>query len=283
MTCVNPQTIWPHRSIEWCDAGNEEKAITVPCGKCVSCLVNKRSDWSFRLQQEHKASRSAHFVTLTYDAKHLRTDGSLCKRDLQLYLKRLRKKDETTRIRYYAVGEYGTKTGRPHYHILLFNSSENFIRSAWYDSKGERIGLVHIGRVTPASIAYCTKYVIQRHEYPQGLEKPFATMSRSYGIGGMYLQDNMMEWHRDNDANYVATPDGGKGRLPRFYREKIWHKPTDRERISTAAMSLVLSNQQKEDDHYKKRYGDKWESYKLEARDHVLARVKQKIAFTQTF
>lgn len=184
MRCIAPKLIWPHRSVEW-QSANEEYAVSVPCGKCLACLSNKRMEWIFRLEQEHKYSSSAWFVTLTYDEKHLRSDRSLCKRDLQLYFKRLRKYDGHKNIRYYAVGEYGEVTGRPHYHILLFNAVESFIRSAWYDAKQRPIGIVHLGNVSAASIAYCTKYVIQRPEVmADGRERPFALMSRKYGIGG---------------------------------------------------------------------------------------------------
>lgn len=283
MVCMNQKLIWPHRSIDWLDAGNEEKPILVPCGKCIPCLVNKRTDWGFRLQEEHKVSKSAHFVTLTYDAKHLRSNKSLCKRDLQLYLKRLRKKDASAKIRYYAVGEYGSISARPHYHILLFNSCVENIRSAWNDAKGDAIGIVHVGNVSPASVAYVTKYIIQKDQYPEGMEKPFATMSRAYGIGGHYLSDAMVAWHREDDRNYVVRPGNLKGRLPRFYREKIWYKEKDRERVSASAMALSLSNQKKEIDYYKKVHGERWQAQLDLARGLVVDRVKQKIKFTQTF
>lgn len=241
-------------------------------------------DWCLRLEEEHRVSKSAYFVTLTYDRKHLRTDNSLCKRDLQLYLKRLRKKDETTRIRYYAVGEYGTRTGRPHYHIILFNaSSEDDIRNSWLDSTGQSIGFVHIGKVTSASIAYCTKYVIQKASSPNGLEKPFSTMSRSHGIGGNYLSDLMVAWHREDDRNYVMRPGGEKRRLPRFYRDKIFWKPEVKTRISNAALILTMSNQAKENDYYQRAHGEDWETVKAQAQGAVISRVKQKIQFTQTF
>lgn len=285
MECREPKLIWPHRSIEWIDnPANEEKAMLVPCGKCIACLMNKRLDWSLRLGHEHRVSKSAHFVTLTYDQKHIRTDQSLCKRDMQLYLKRLRKKDELSRIRYYAVGEYGSRTGRPHYHMLLFNSIEEHIRSAWVDSKGNSIGLVHVGKVTSASIAYCTKYIVQpMGEILDGRERPFATMSRAYGIGGHYLSDEMVKWHRENDANYTPLPDNGKGRLPRFYKDKIWFRESDKRRIHSNALTLVLGNQIKERAYYEKTYPGRGEQYRLEALDAVLQRVASRIKHSQTF
>lgn len=277
MKCTDQRWI----SVDTGDSEDSARLVQVPCGKCLSCLTNKRSDWSFRLEQEHKASKSAYFVTLTYDEKHKPSDGSLCKRHLQLYIKRLRKKDENSRLRYYAVGEYGTETNRPHYHILLFNSTEEHIRKAWIDSNGKPVGIVHIGKVTPASVAYCLKYVIQKGDFPDGLLKPFATMSRAYGIGGKYLTDAMVDWHRGGDYNFVLRPGNVKGRLPRFYREKIWYKPKDRLRISSAAIKLVQEQEEKEKQYWKNEFGNRWETAMLESRNAMLSRIKQKIAYTQ--
>lgn len=62
--------------------------------------------------------------------------------DLQRFLKRLRKylsklfNDE--KIRYYAIGEYGTSSYRPHWHILLFTDSSQiaeFLQNSFYENK----------------------------------------------------------------------------------------------------------------------------------------------------
>lgn len=280
MTCINPQYIFPHRTIDWTDQ-NEEFAVSVPCGKCMACLMNKRADWSFRLEQEYKHSRSALFVTLTYDMKHVPSNGSLDKRHLQLYLKRLRKMDGQNKIRYYAVGEYGGKSCRPHYHLLLFNCSESHARSAWRDIKGDQVGIVHVGNVTAASVAYVTKYLVQPDLALYGLQKPFAVMSRAYGIGGRYLSDEMVAWHKVDDRNYCVR-DGQKIRLPRFYRSKIWYHPQDRERVSSKAMMLTLKNQKTELEYYEKNYGSRAMEVMTASRNAVLARVKKKVAYTQT-
>lgn len=295
MTCINLKTIFV-----------DAQRFEVPCGKCIPCLGNKRSDWSFRLEQEFKYSKGALFVTLTYDEKHRPSNGSLCKRHLQLFMKRLRKADGTNKIRYYAVGEYGGKSGRPHYHILLFNvTDESIVRKSWFDKKGRPVGIVHIGRVTPASVAYVTKYIVQPQEEVDGLEKPFSLMSRAYGIGARYLSDEMVQWHQSNGYNYVVRPGNEKSRLPRFYRDKIWpnvslrskkkvtratmnswkvvkyRRDLVRKAVSSAAMELVLENQRREDNVYKKMFGERWERAKLDARNAFLSRVKTKVAYTQ--
>lgn len=66
------------------------------------------------------------FLTLTYDDASLPCSSvsglsSLVPEHLQMFLKRLRKCVEPRRIRFYAVGEYGDESFRPHYHAALFN------------------------------------------------------------------------------------------------------------------------------------------------------------------
>ena len=59
---------------------------------------------------------------------------SLVKRDLQLFVKKLRKsqdKDGLAKVKYYAVGEYGENYGRPHYHAALFGEDFSDDRYVW--------------------------------------------------------------------------------------------------------------------------------------------------------
>lgn len=53
----------------------------------------------------------------------------LCKYDIQLFLKRLRKHYEKygIKIRYHVVGEYGPKHFRPHYHLLLWFENAHYL------------------------------------------------------------------------------------------------------------------------------------------------------------
>lgn len=278
MRCPTPQTVYPH--------GNN-KAEVVPCGKCLACLKTKRDDWSFRLMQEYKVSDSAAFITLTYHSKYV-PDYGVSKRHFQLFMKRLRKGYEQ-RIRYYAVGEYGTKTKRPHYHAIIFNVelSIKSIEKYW------PFGIVHVGKVTEASIRYCTKYVIQRQDHMQsavkGYAKPFCLMSRAYGLGAKYLTDGMMRFHRNAKTHWESHPldarnytfiHGEKGKLPRYYKEKIWPDKDVRRSISKkSALDARLADL--ENDAYLRKRGYDPEKIKAEMRNAVLSRMKEKVAFSQ--
>lgn len=200
-----------------------DKNTPVPCGKCVECKKRRVSSWVYRLEQEDKISSCSLFITLTYNTiKVPITDRgfmTLKKKDLQDFMKRLRKRT-SNKLKYYAVGEYGTKTDRPHYHMILFNlENPDVIAEEW------RNGDVHIGKVSGASIAYTTKYIDKEKRIPkfEGDDrlKEFSLMSK--GLGKNYLSEEKIKWHKEDiNRNYVVREDGVKVALPRYYREKIY-------------------------------------------------------------
>lgn len=212
--------------------------VTVPCGKCPHCRSNRASAWSFRLIQEDKRSLSSHFVTLTYATEHvpiLRSGYmSLNKIDLQKFFKRLRKLS-IQRLRYYAVGEYGGKTWRPHYHIILFNARPADIIRAW-SLDGHALGAVHFGNVSEASVGYTLKYITKKPRIPVHInddrEREFSLMSK--GIGENYLTESMIAYHKGigcNDMQMAINQrmnctllDGKKIAMPRYYKNKLYTK-----------------------------------------------------------
>lgn len=202
----------------------------VPCGKCGACLYNRTEDWTLRIIAESKSAINSWFITLTYSDDNLpRTEEgliSLRKKDFQDFMKVLRikvdrmpgkkyqeqmleqkpdKRDWRSRIRYYAVGEYGSKTFRPHYHIIAFNIPKSIIESL--DQVWKK-GLIHIGSVTPNSIAYTVSYHVttknQEVTKDTTMENEFATMSRRPGLGTAYLDNK--DWHEKNyERSWLVT------------------------------------------------------------------------------
>lgn len=216
----------------------DEERIPVPCGKCPSCQVRRINDWVFRLKREDLVSFGAYFVTLTYAPKYLPKTpnklATLCKRDFQLYMKRLRKVNERLgnmrKIKYYAVGEYGSIGFRPHYHAIIFNSLEDPLVDAWrvtdkVSGTSEPIGSVKLGSVSAASIGYTAKYIAKESKVPMFRNddrvKEFSLMSRN--LGASYLTPAVIRYHKaDYRRNYVVYPGGAKQPLPRYYRDKIY-------------------------------------------------------------
>jgi len=149
--------------------------------------------------------RDGLFVTLTYNDEHLphvQLDGGQSwRRDGQLFLKRLRKAHDSP-IRYFLVGEYGSLSGRVHFHLCLFGrfdtflDREGFIRCKVVDDawtlNGKDLGHVKIGEVGPESVAYVTGYVLKGwtsgdDSTRDGLPPEFSRMSLRPGIGAMCL------------------------------------------------------------------------------------------------
>lgn len=210
--------------------------IFVDCGKCNFCLVKKQKDWVFRIQQEERVSSSSLFITTTYDDNHLvyNVDSGLpelCVRDVQLFVKRLRKAQALVsdqRLRYYACGEYGTDYHRPHYHFIMFNMECSIVPKLIDLWRG---GFVHVGDVNLKSIRYVTKYVINRHGDYSGREPPRAWMSRNPGIGANYLISHK-DWQRGKNYGQI---DGVKMRLPRYYKERMF-EPWERSHMARVAI-----------------------------------------------
>lgn len=196
----------------------------------MECLEEKKQEWCFRLDQEKRFSDCSFFCTLTYEDEFLTyADDQPClyKRDVQLFLKRLRKSIAPDKIKYYIVGEYGdqwrpiTPLGRPHYHALIFyrGSLDWFklsliIKDAWI------LGIAQVLPVLGAQ-GYVTKYILKFDKRPH-LVKPFSMIS--HGLGIDYLSDAMVAYHRRNLINFAMKPGGYRVSLPRYYKDKIFNQ-----------------------------------------------------------
>lgn len=108
----------------------------IRCGMCNGCKFDHARDWAIRCYHESKLHQQACFVNPTYAPEFLPPHGTLDKRDLQLFLHRFRKAVTPAKIRYFAAGEYGTKKGRPHYHLVIFG---------WEPSERKLIGMTEKG------------------------------------------------------------------------------------------------------------------------------------------
>lgn len=152
----------------------------VPCGKCAFCIKKQINAWCLRLAHEMEISSSAFFLTLTYNDEHLPPNEELSKRDIQLWIKRLRKVNPG--IRYFAVGEYGTEKGRPHYHAVIYNLVDlSLVTDTWTDQFGNPLGHVVGSRATLGRIRYMVEYMALPQE-ENGKQKPFRLMSRNPGL-----------------------------------------------------------------------------------------------------
>ena len=167
--------------------------LPVRCGKCEGCLKSKINDWAFRLEQESKRHLYVNFITLTYDPAHVPLTPTLLptlsKRDVQLFFKRLRKL-QRDKLKYFIVGEYGSRSYRPHYHAIIFGvQNPDHFEKAW-SYRSDIYGSIHIGdSVDNGAIPYTLKYMYKKGLVPAFKDDDrlpeFRLMSR--GLGDNYL------------------------------------------------------------------------------------------------
>ena len=231
MSCLNPIRV----------KSKKQEVYFVGCGKCYKCQASRQKQWVFRLSQELQDAQSAQFVTLTYsddEVTYMDDKQILWKPDLQKFIKRIRnsqlrhyKKEynlksikhaqkKAPQIRYFAVGEYGKQTLRPHYHVIIFNyphSKRGDIVDIW--GKGH----VDIGTVNQKSIVYTTKYVLKDSKHATEYFPQFNTMSRRPPIGHSYIRKNA-KYHLEHNDILVKDSNGNLMLMPKYYREKIFGK-----------------------------------------------------------
>lgn len=265
--------------------------IKLPCGKCIGCKLDRSKQTAVRLMCEAQLHEHNSFLTLTYNnatllarrttweptvpytppsemdylndprprKPHATTHeaiDSLVPRDVQLLMKRLRAKlairNPSTRIKYYAVGEYGERFQRPHYHIALFgeaftadrryhytsDSGHKVYRSAtlesiWTDGNGNSLGNSEIGELTIDSAAYVAGYIMKKvngtmaHEHYKRqnpttgeifwINPEFALMSRGGRTGRGLAHQWFTKYTDDVATDDVVIHNGRKLKPPRYF------------------------------------------------------------------
>lgn len=211
--------------------------ISIPCGQCIGCRLDRSSQWAIRCYHESTLYDSNCFITLTFDDNNL-GDGSLHKADFQKFLKRMRKR--VGRFRYFHCGEYGDNFQRPHHHACIFGYdfpdklllreragirlyTSDILRDLW------PFGYHTIGDVTYESACYVARYCLKKLSYDKrhpdrygayyaGRQPEYSTMSRRPGIG--------FDWYDKFSADvyphgYVMLAGGVKVKPPVFYDNKF--------------------------------------------------------------
>lgn len=290
MACYHPVAAYQEKAGDPVKFGipGQRGNLALPCNKCIGCRTDRATMWANRCT--HEASMWDHntLLTLTYADEHLPQDAHLDPRALQLFLKRLRRhahkapsdfdRDRGANIRYFACGEYGSTTQRPHYHALIFNAGfrdkeRTGIRDGHpvYQSDTVRqlwpYGHHELGTVTPAAAAYVAQYNLKKQGRgdfdPDGVERPapFLRMSLKPAIGADWLA----EYAADMQHGYLVQA-GRKHPLPRYYRDKIKERlPELREQIQQAIERHRMSGQ----------IGDRKQKERLEAQEIIHTRTKE--------
>ncbi|WNK13917.1 MAG: replication initiator protein [Microvirus sp.] len=214
--------------------------LRLPCGTCLGCRLSRAREWALRCSLELSLHDHACWTTLTYDDAHL--PPTLDKSHLSGFIKRLRARVEPARIRFFASGEYGERTARPHYHAILYGVSDSpHIPAAW------PFGFARVDPLTPAAIAYvagyCAKKVGWKLELGERVDPttgevyeyqpPFLLMSRNPGIAGAH-RSTPSAWRRHAVYSGQLIP------APRYLHES-WLNSATTDDISKLKEEKALS------------------------------------------
>lgn len=206
------------------------------------------------------------------------TQASLSRRDLQLFTKRL---NEAVRrrsgkgVKYYACGEYGERTHRPHYHIAIYGEDFSDDRQFWKHSKSGHplwrssrlgklwdLGDADIGDLTFESAAYIARYIfkkvlgtsdeaekLRQEQYRRTdlagndywLEPEFNTMSRG-GRNGRGLAHEWITKFRTSVYPHDRVIINEKAaKPPRYYDQVLEHLDNDELVLVKANRELNLN------------------------------------------
>lgn len=241
--------------------GFVDRPVTVPCGQCVGCRLERSRQWAVRCVHEASMHAENCFLTLTYRDEELPPGRSLVKSDFQKFMKRFRKRVDVefgTKLRFYYCGEYGEQFGRPHYHACIFgfdfpdkmpwksNSNGDIVyRSAMLEELWT-LGHSSVGSVTFQSAAYVARYVMKKVNGAAADEHysfvdddgvvhkrlpEYTDMSRRPGIGAGWFDRFCSDVYPDD----FVVVNGKKVRPPRFYDKQFELRyPSDFEALKKA-------------------------------------------------
>ena len=202
--CVSPKQIL-----------QDGQTFSVDCGTCWQCRKDRINDYVGRCVAESRTAKATYALTLTY-GDHMGVNASvLVYRDVQLFLKLVRKK--YGKLRYIVTGEYSTGKARAHYHIILFfyakipdwgkiaerskkdlieaqkfelaeySNNERFDWVECWQTDGKPNGFVYLQRPDWGGMKYALKYIL-KDQYSDSNESHLA-MSKKPPLGHDYFMD----------------------------------------------------------------------------------------------
>ncbi len=224
-----------------------EEGVTVSCGQCIGCRLERSRQWAVRCVHEAQMHESNSFITLTYDEANLPENRSLDVAHWQDFAKRVR--HSLGPFRFFHCGEYGDNGGepggRPHLHSAVFGLDFRDDRRLWKTQRGNRLyvsdrltglwgkGFAVIGNLTWESAAYVARYVVKKQTGPPAKEfyeyvdeatgevhdrkPPYTTMSRRPGIGKPWLE----KFNTDVYPSDQVVLNGREFRPPRYYDNEL--------------------------------------------------------------
>lgn len=284
---------FPHYNLDFQGEAYKAGIKTFDCGYCPECLQKRSRSWVVRAFYERMTSGSCMMLTLTYDHFLRDKQGNLVrdrygypleepvvlrpviKKDVQDFMKRYRAYLDyhygkgNKPIKYMATAEYGSRTHRAHYHLLIFghvfkdkvpykkSKRNNQIYMSDTLNKLWNHGICTIDSVNANAkiVRYCTKYCAKERGFDT-----FTLASQKLGLEGMLK--------KFNGLNYII--EGRRYPIPRTVWQAVMkdrysgfgksydYRYTDRYDMHNKAMRKAYRELRNNDPQYI-RYRDYWQ------------------------
>jgi len=263
LPCYTPLGGWqrPDGTLRFSRLSRGTPDVVVPCGKCIGCRLDYSREWAIRLTHEQQTADNACWLTLTYDQTHLPSGASLSKKDWRDFSQKLY--SFSPGVRHYAVGEYGEKKKRPHFHVCLFNCVFPERRYHYTTDSGYPVdrspvlsklwgkGNADISDLTAENAAYTARYTIKKVDGPPAyehykrfddygnqywVEPEFSRQSNNPGLGFDFYQ-KFGERIRSQDS---VIWNGHEVPVPRYY-DKLTERlyPREYEQIKKRRLAAI--------------------------------------------
>ena len=199
-----------------------DSLLLLPCGHCIGCLQDYRQTWAVRILLESMNHEANSFITLTYNDSCLPSDNKPHRSEFVKFFKRLRKAINVP-VKVFYSGEKGERSGRAHYHAVIFGYDFPDKVLHGRTAKGSLIwrspilekcwpfGMSSVGEVEPGSACYVAQYC-DKKKLTRIDDGSFIGMSRRPGIG---FSNFNLNWFK-SDTIYNAL---GESSIPRFYKK----------------------------------------------------------------
>ncbi|WNK12864.1 MAG: replication initiator protein [Microvirus sp.] len=256
--------------------GYKELPVSIPCGKCIPCRLNKTREWGVRCMHEAKMHDNNAFVTLTYNEQNVNKNYSLVKEDFTKFIKQARY--NYGKLRYFHCGEYGENFNRPHHHACLFGINIQD-KELFTIKKGIKIytsekltkiwghGFTTISDVTFESACYVASYIQKKiggemaDSHYQGREPEYVTMSKKPGIGAEFVKSYQNDIYKKDkviiDSKIILRP-------PRYY-DKLYealHPDSFKSIHERRQLKNVKTKQQLNNEYERRPLLEEYDRYK---------------------
>lgn len=254
--CTSPRTVGfkdDGKTISWSqkEYSKEFASFQLPCGKCLECRLAYAREWAIRCVHEASTYEKNIFLTLTYNDESLKSP-KLIYDDVQKFIKKLRKRpyskdgqfvhqsEDPEPMGFFVTGEYGDKTKRPHWHLIVFNYEPNDGLPKYTHVSGDVVktsttidriwgkGNAEYGPVNKETAGYCARYAAKKLKHGKDDEHDFHPISKKsskHAIGKRWLEKNFTDVF---NHGRLILEDGSEVPIPRYYEKWLkTHRPVE--------------------------------------------------------